>query len=69
MKRGVKYKFNIWNFTKPKSLFNEGMKPVWYSKKKQKHSDIEIEDDAWEFIPNENIVENFRYFRSNLRRP
>ena len=33
-KRGTKYKFNIWNFTKPKSLFNEGMKPVWLSKKK-----------------------------------
>ena len=68
MRRGTKYKFIIWNFTKPKSLFNEGMKPVWYSKKKQKHNDIDIEEDAWEFIPNENIVESFKYYRSNLKR-
>ena len=68
MRRGTKYKFNIWNFTKPKSLFNDGMKPVWYSKKKQKHNDIENEEDAWEFIPDENIVESFKYAKSNLKR-
>jgi len=36
MKKDTKYKFNIWNFTKPKSLYREGMAPMWWSKKKCK---------------------------------
>lgn len=39
MKRDTNYKFTIWNFTKPKSLYRDGMKPMWRSKKKNKIMD------------------------------
>lgn len=68
MRTDTKYKFNIWNFTKPKSLFKDGMKPMWFSKKKQKRLGIEKEEDAWEFIPDENI-EDLKYYKSDLQRP
>lgn len=69
MRRGTKYKFNIWNFTKPKSLFGDGMKPMWFSKKKKRSMNIESDEEAWEFIPNENFAEAIKYTRSELRRP
>lgn len=67
MRKGVKYKFNIWNFTKPKSLFNDGMRPVWLSKKKRKNLNIS-QEEAWDFIPEQNFSEGPRYFKSELRR-
>ena len=33
MRKGVNYKFNIVNLLKPDSSFNQGMKPLFYSKK------------------------------------
>lgn len=33
IKRGVSYKFNIVNLIKPDSTFNQGLKPLFYSKK------------------------------------
>ena len=66
MKKDTKYKINIWNFTKPKSLFKEGMKLSWRSKKRQKMFGIKDEHSAWDFIPDSNIVEGIRYFRSKL---
>lgn len=68
MKKDVKYKFNIWNFTKPKSLFNDGMRPVWLSKKKLRNLKVDREQDAWDFIPEENFDEMPRYFRSELKK-
>jgi hypothetical protein len=66
MKKDTKYKINIWNFTKPKSLFKEGMKLSWRSKKRQKMFGIKDEHSAWDFIPDSNIVGGIRYFRSKL---
>ena len=68
MKKGTKYKFSIWNFTKPKSLFKDGMKPVWLSKKRMQKMKVEKDDDAWEFIPKENIGDSIRYYRSSIVR-
>ena len=70
MKKDVKYKFNIWNFTKPKSLYREGMVPMWRSKKKGKSmgcDSAEGEDDGWEFIPKENLSA-VSYTRSQCQR-
>jgi hypothetical protein len=48
MKKDVKYKFNIWNFTKPKSLYRDGMVPMWRSKKTSKIKRIaEDDDNGW----------------------
>jgi hypothetical protein len=55
MTKDTKYKFNIWNFTKPKSLYKDGMKPMWRSKKQESYQQIEDEFDSWEYIPNEHI--------------
>lgn len=33
MRRGLKYKFNFVNLVKPESSYNQGMKPLVYSKK------------------------------------
>ena len=33
MRKGVTYKFNIVNLIKPESSYNQGMKPLFYSKK------------------------------------
>ena len=54
------YKFTIWNFTKPKSLYKEGMKLMWMSRRKAKLLGID-EDDAWECIPKDNIEKNLSY--------
>ena len=68
MKKDTKYKFNIWNFTKPKSLYQEGMKPMWRSKKKCKYQGIDTEEEGWEYIPQDNIDGNISYYRSHLKR-
>lgn len=36
----VKYTFNIYNFYKPDSLYNQGMRPLMYSTKKAKTEGI-----------------------------
>lgn len=63
--KDVKYKFTIWNFTKPKSLYRDGMKPMWRSKKKCAEGEVEDQTEGWEYIPSQNI-ENLNYTRSNL---
>lgn len=68
MKRDTNYKFTIWNFTKPKSLYRDGMKPMWRSKKKSKILDCQNEEDGWEFIPDDNIVGDVDYYRAHLTR-
>lgn len=61
MKKDVKYKFNIWNFTKPKSLYKDGMAPMWRSKKKCKLLGVEDEEEGWEFVSDENIDGGITY--------
>jgi len=39
MKKGVTYKFNIVNLVKPESSYNQGMKPLFYSKKEAAAND------------------------------
>ena len=64
MRKDVKYKFNIWNFTKPKSLYRDGMVPMWRSKKTCKINGIADDDDnGWQFIPKQNIS-HVNYTRS-----
>ena len=68
MRKNIKYKFNIWNFTKPKSLYRDGMVPMWRSKKTCSVRGIADDDDnGWEFIPKENIS-NVNYTRSKCQR-
>jgi hypothetical protein len=67
MAKDIKYKFNIWNFTKPKSLYKEGMKPMWRSKKREKYLKIEDEFSTWDYIPDENITD-IQYFKSKFQR-
>ena len=54
----MKVKFNLLNFIKPKSLFNEGMKLLIYSEKK-----VSKEKTGW-FRGGEDIS----YFQNNYRR-
>ena len=68
MKKDTKYKLIIWNFTKPKSLYRDGMKPMWKSKKKCKYQGIDNEEEGWEFIPDENLHGEIHYGRSHLKR-
>ena len=67
IQKDTQYKFSIWNFTKPQSLYKNGMKLMWKSKKKQKVLNL-TDDIAWEFIPDENISD-IRYMKSKLVRP
>jgi hypothetical protein len=64
IKKGTPYKFTIWNFTKPKSLYREGMRLMWMSRRKAKLLGIENDEEAWECIPKENIEEKLRYGKS-----
>ena len=68
MRKDTKYKFNIWNFTKPKTLYNSGMAPMWRSKKKCKLLGIAVDEDGWEFVPGENIDGEITYKRASLRK-
>lgn len=65
MSKDTKYKFNIWNFTKPKSLYREGMRPMWRSKKREKYLKIDDEFESWDYIPKDNIT-GIKYFRSDM---
>ena len=64
IKKGTPYKFTIWNFTKPKSLYREGMRLMWTSRRKAKLLGIENDEEAWECIPKENIEEKLKYSKS-----
>jgi len=66
MKKETKYKFNIWNFTKPQSLFKDGMQLMWKSKKQIKFLGGMSEEMSWKCIPEENIHGELRYFRSKI---
>eukprot|EP00356_Strombidium_inclinatum_P001494 CAMPEP_0170508728 /NCGR_PEP_ID=MMETSP0208-20121228/63215_1 /TAXON_ID=197538 /ORGANISM="Strombidium inclinatum, Strain S3" /LENGTH=430 /DNA_ID=CAMNT_0010791783 /DNA_START=277 /DNA_END=1568 /DNA_ORIENTATION=+ len=67
MKKGVKYKFNLWNFTKPKSLYKTGMTPMWKSKKKATTDEIIDEHEQWEFIPWQISTEGYHILGVILR--
>ena len=67
MQKDTKYKFRIWNFTKPKSLYKDGMKPMWRSKKRENMLYLEDEFDSWDYIPNDKISD-IKYFRSQMQR-
>lgn len=68
MKKGIPYKFTIWNFTKPKSLYKDGMRLMWMSRRKAKLLGIDNDEEAWECIPRENIEEKLRYTKSPFQR-
>lgn len=68
IKRGKSYKFNILNFTKPKSLYRDGMGLMWMSRRKAKLLNIENDEEAWEFVPAGNIEGEITYSKSRIRR-
>lgn len=57
-KKNLKVKFNFLNFIKPKGLFNEGMKVLIHSEKKEQREDI-----GW-FRGGEELS----YYQNNYRR-
>ena len=42
------------------------MKLMWKSKKKMKLLGIEDEDEAWETVPDDNVVGELNYSKSHL---
>nr|XP_020145304.1 cytosolic carboxypeptidase 3 isoform X3 [Microcebus murinus] len=52
---GIVYRFTIVNFTKPASLYNRGMRPLFYSEKEAKAHRI-----GWQ-----RIGEQIKYYRNN----
>ncbi|CAI2382279.1 unnamed protein product [Moneuplotes crassus] len=58
IKEGVKYTFHLKNFFKSDSLYNQGMKPLIYSKKKQEEDGI-----GW-YRGGENIC----YYQNNTKK-
>ncbi|XP_054582432.1 cytosolic carboxypeptidase 3 isoform X3 [Eptesicus fuscus] len=52
---GIVYRFTIINFTKPASLYNRGMRPLFYSEKEAKTHNI-----GWR-----RIGEQIKYYRNN----
>ncbi|XP_036184508.1 cytosolic carboxypeptidase 3 isoform X1 [Myotis myotis] len=52
---GIVYRFTIINFTKPASLYNRGMRPLFYSEKEAKTHNI-----GWQ-----RIGEQIKYYRNN----
>ncbi|XP_058537374.1 cytosolic carboxypeptidase 3 isoform X2 [Ochotona princeps] len=53
---GILYRFTIVNFTKPASLYNRGMRPLFYSEKEAKTHHI-----GWQ-----RIGDQIKYYRNNL---
>ncbi|XP_058153392.1 cytosolic carboxypeptidase 3 isoform X3 [Dasypus novemcinctus] len=53
---GIVYRFTIVNFTKPSSLYNRGMRPLFYSDKEAKAHNI-----GWQ-----RIGDQIKYFKNNL---
>ncbi|KAM6202249.1 LOW QUALITY PROTEIN: cytosolic carboxypeptidase 3 [Rhynchocyon petersi] len=54
---GIVYRFTIVNFTKPASLYNRGMRPLFYSEKEAK-----IHRVGWK-----RVGDQIKYYRNNLR--
>ncbi|XP_038174052.1 cytosolic carboxypeptidase 3 isoform X4 [Arvicola amphibius] len=52
----IVYRFTIVNFTKPSSLYNRGMKPLFYSEKEAK-----IHNIGWQ-----RIGDQIKYYKNNL---
>ncbi|XP_059252352.1 cytosolic carboxypeptidase 3 isoform X2 [Mustela nigripes] len=52
---GIVYRFTIINFTKPASLYNRGMRPLFYSEKEAKTHNI-----GWQ-----RIGDQIKYYRNN----
>uniref|UniRef100_A0A9L0JKV8 AGBL carboxypeptidase 3 n=1 Tax=Equus asinus TaxID=9793 RepID=A0A9L0JKV8_EQUAS len=52
---GIVYRFTIINFTKPASLYNRGMRPLFYSEKEAKSHNI-----GWK-----RIGDQIKYYRNN----
>nr|KAF6468867.1 ATP/GTP binding protein like 3 [Molossus molossus] len=52
---GIVYRFTIINFTKPASLYNRGMRPLFYSEKEAKTRNI-----GWQ-----RIGDQIKYYRNN----
>ncbi|XP_043445503.1 cytosolic carboxypeptidase 3 isoform X5 [Prionailurus bengalensis] len=52
---GIVYRFTIINFTKPASLYNRGMRPLFYSEKEAKAHNI-----GWQ-----RIGDQIKYYRNN----
>ncbi|XP_023592901.1 cytosolic carboxypeptidase 3 [Trichechus manatus latirostris] len=53
---GIAYRFTIVNFTKPASLYNRGMRPLFYSEKEAKTHNI-----GWK-----RIGDQIKYYKNNL---
>ncbi|XP_054548661.1 cytosolic carboxypeptidase 3 isoform X3 [Talpa occidentalis] len=53
---GIIYRFTIINFTKPASLYNRGMRPLFYSEKDAKAHNI-----GWQ-----RIGDQIKYYRNNI---
>ncbi|XP_072508756.1 cytosolic carboxypeptidase 3 isoform X5 [Notamacropus eugenii] len=53
---GIPYRFTIVNFTKPDSLYNRGMRPLFYSEKEAKMNNI-----GWQ-----RTGDQIKYYRNNI---
>ncbi|XP_074049735.1 cytosolic carboxypeptidase 3 isoform X3 [Macrotis lagotis] len=53
---GITYRFTIVNFTKPDSLYNRGMRPLFYSEKEAKMNNI-----GWQ-----RTGDQIKYYRNNI---
>jgi hypothetical protein len=65
VKKGLKVKFNMLNMIKTKSLYNEGMKVLIYSDKKQEQAILHGQTDelGWS-----RGGEDMSYYQNNYRR-
>lgn len=63
IKKGMKVKFNMLNMIKPKSLYNEGMKVLTYSEKRQEHATAAGEEGGWT-----RGGDDLSYYQNNYRR-
>ena len=59
MQAGQTYRFTIVNLYKARSLYSEGMQPVFYSEKRAKEQNV-----GWH-----RVGFNIKYFKTTLRRP
>lgn len=63
VKKGQKVKFNMLNMIKSKSLYNDGMKVLFYSTKRQENPKKTEEEKGWC-----RGGEDFSYFQNNYRK-
>ena len=62
VKKGMKVKFNMLNMIKSKSLYNDGMKVLMYSEKRQ-DAKKKQEDKGWI-----RTGEDMSYYQNNYRK-